>query len=452
MEPRTERAANVLRDVIRRNRSGERVGIYSICSAHPSVIHAGIRQALADRSLLLVESTSSQVNQFGGYTGQDPAHFARSIRSAARAAELLPDLLMLGGDHLGPYPWRDQPSEVALQKACDLVHACVLAGYEKIHLDASMACSDDSGPALSDETIARRSARLCLAAESAHRKLPPGSPPILYVIGSEVPAPGGETRSGEAPGVTSVSRLRCTLETFREVFHQQNLTEAWGRVIAIVVQPGVEFDQAAIFAYDRRKARSLAAALPEHPGLVYEAHSTDYQTHRALAEMVEDHFAILKVGPALTFAYREAVFALSEIERDCYGARRNFRLSQVRAALDAAMLHDPSYWRSYFRGSEDAQRLARAFSLSDRCRYYWTQPAVQEEIRQLFRNLSIGQIPLPLISQYLPSEYAAIRSDHLPAEPEIIIQEHIRQVLRVYADACGAPSGRNGQPVLQSSC
>lgn len=432
-----ETPAALLRDIIRRNRAGEASGIYSICSAHSSVINAGLQQAIDDGSTLLIESTSSQVNQFGGYTGQAPEQFARSVRSMAQAAGLPPERLILGGDHLGPYPWRNESSETALNKASDLVRACVLAGYQKIHLDASMACADDAGPSVPEETIAERAAILCRAAEDAHKQLPRESAQPLYVIGSEVPTPGGETLEGEAPAVTTVGQLQRTLETFRAAFDRQQLSDAWERVIGMVVQPGVEFGDKVIFAYDRTKAHALSAALPKHPCLVYEAHSTDYQLPASLAQMVQDHFAILKVGPALTFAYREAIFAMTAIERELCRGNRGIRLAQVPEALDAAMLRNPSHWRSYYHGSENQQRLARAFSYSDRCRYYWTDPAVQQEVDRLLANLSGLSIPLPLVSQYLPLAYAAIRSGHLDPEPKSMIGRHIRCVLQGYAAACG---------------
>ena len=427
-------AAARLRDVIRRNRAGEQLGIYSICSAHPRVLEAGLHQATEDGSLLLIESTSSQVNQFGGYTGQAPEQFANGVFSAAKVVGFPQDRLVLGGDHLGPYPWRNEASGIALKNAGDLVRACVLAGYQKIHLDASMTCADDAGPSLAEETIAARAAVLCRAAEDAHKELLRESPP-LYVIGSEVPTPGGETEEGEAPAVTTVAQLQRTLETFRLAFQRQDLSQAWERVIGIVVQPGVEFGDKVIFEYNHGKAQALSGALPEHPCLVYEAHSTDYQPPRALAQMVQDHFAILKVGPALTFAYREAIFALRAIEREYRSGKG--RLSQVPEVLDAAMLRTPSHWRSFYHGSEDEQRLARAFSYSDRCRYYWTDPAVQQEVDRLLANLVGLSLPLPLISQYLPLEYAAIREGSLSPDPRLMIQHHICCVLKGYAAACG---------------
>ncbi len=430
-------ATERLQEIVRRNRRGEKLGAYAVCSAHPSVIAAAVLQAVDDESVLHIESTSSQVNQFGGYTGQTPVQFAEFINTAAQKAGLPRDRVLLGGDHLGPYPWRDQPSKVAMQHACELVRASVLAGYNKIHLDASMACADDGPGSLDERTVAQRAAILCRAAETAFEDLPPGSCPLLYVIGTEVPAPGGESLSATAPTVTRVDQLHHTLELFCTAFAEQNITSAWDRVIGIVVQPGVEFGDNVIFDYDREKAKALSSALPKHPALVYETHSTDYQKPGALTEMVEDHFAILKAGPWLTFAFREALFALSAIEREWLAHRGGVRISQVREALDAAMLRNPNYWRSYYAGSEDGTRVSRMYSYSDRCRYYWGDATVQQELAQLHANLRAFPPPLTLVSQYLPLQYELIRSGGLQASAEDMIQEHIRGVLRVYAAACG---------------
>jgi len=400
------------------------------------VIEAAVEQSLEDGSIFLAESTSSQVNQFGGYTGLTPSEFARFVHSAAGNAGVPASRVLLGGDHLGPFPWRQEMSNSALRKACTLVHDCVVAGYQKIHLDASMPCGDDKTGRLTERTIAERAAILCQAAEEAYRDLPSGSSQPVYVIGTEVPAPGGESVEAGSPAVTKAEDAQRALETFRHAFVERELSSAWERVIALVVQPGVDFGSNAIFGYDRAKAQSLSAALSEYPGVVFEAHSTDYQYAQALARMVEDHFAILKVGPWLTFAFREAVLALSAIERELLTTTSIRETSQVREALEAAMLRDPGYWRSYYRGDEDEVRRDLIYGYSDRCRYYWHQPGVQEELTRLIGNLGRRPIPLTLVSQYLPLEYEAIRTGELQAVPERMIQYHIRRVLRVYADAC----------------
>jgi D-tagatose-1,6-bisphosphate aldolase subunit GatZ/KbaZ len=436
VEPRLQNASRRLQEVIGRNRASENVGVYAVCSAHPSVIAAAIQQAIEDESVLHVESTSSQVNQEGGYTGQIPSRFAEFVHSVAKDAGLPRERVLLGGDHLGPYPWREQPADAAMHNACELVRACVLAGYNKIHLDASMACADDRKTGLDESTIAQRAAILCHSAENAFERLPPGSSPLVYVIGTEVPAPGGEALPGAPPAVSPADQIPHTLELFRAAFDEQGMSPAWERVIGMVVQPGVEFGENVILDYDRRKAMALSSALPKHPALVYEAHSTDYQKPAALAQLVQDHFAILKVGPWLTFAFREAVFALGAIEREMLAHRKGVHLSQVRGALEAAMLRNPTYWRSYYHGSEGEIRLARLFSYSDRCRYYWGDETVQQELAQLRANLDASPPPPTLISQHLPLQYESVRSGRL-RRSEDMIQEHIRTVLRIYAAACG---------------
>ena len=423
-------------EIIQQNRRGGNGGVYSVCSAHPAVIDAAVQQALRDNSVLCVESTSSQVNQEGGYTGQKPQQFANFIFAQAKSAGLSRNQIVLGGDHLGPFPWRNLESSIAMEKAYGLVRACVLAGYQKIHLDASMPCADD--PKLLDPSVvAKRAAVLAEAAESAFAELPAGSDQLVYIVGTEVPPPGGETVEGAPPAVTTKDHVQQTLDAFQSSFNERNLSAAWKRVIGLVVQPGVEFGDDVVFLYDRSKAQSLSSALPKDLTIVYEAHSTDYQTTQALSELVADHFAILKVGPWLTFAYREAVFALSAIERELLGTNTAVRLSDVRGALESAMLRNPTYWKSYYHGDEAKLRYARAYSYSDRCRYYWPEKEVQQEVERLMANLKNRILPSALISQYLPLEYELYRTGQIAARSQDLIRAHIQVVLHQYAKACG---------------
>ncbi|HVX67344.1 MAG TPA: class II D-tagatose-bisphosphate aldolase, non-catalytic subunit [Bryobacteraceae bacterium] len=424
----------MVRSLVRRNRGGEATGFYSVCSANPWVIEAAMRHAAPGGGLLAIESTSNQVNQFGGYTGQTPQQFAEFVAALAARTGFPAERILLGGDHLGPYPWRKEPAAAALGKAVEMVREYVQAGYAKVHLDASMRCGDDPEGPLAERTIAERSALLCRAAEEASG---PGGGPV-YVVGTEVPVPGGEQAEGAAPAVTRREDAERTLAGARAAFHAQGLERAWERVIGLVVQPGVEFGDAVIFGYDRAKARPLSISLPADPELVYEAHSTDYQTPRALREMVEDHFAILKVGPWLTFAFREAVFALAAIEQDWLAGRSGIRLSRVRETLEEAMLSHPEHWQPYYRGGEADLRVARVYSYSDRSRYYWPDARVQAQLNVLLANLVAWPPPLTLLSQYLPAEYGAVRAGALANEPAALIDSRIRAVLDSYAAACRA--------------
>ena len=132
--------------LLKENRAGKRRGIYSVCSANRLVLEAAFAQARRDRSPLLIEATCNQVNQEGGYTGQTPAQFRDYVHALRRTCSFPAERLILGGDHLGPNPWRAQPADAAMEKACAMVAAYAEAGFSKIHLDASMACGDD--PAL----------------------------------------------------------------------------------------------------------------------------------------------------------------------------------------------------------------------------------------------------------------------------------------------------------------
>jgi D-tagatose-1,6-bisphosphate aldolase subunit GatZ/KbaZ len=429
--------------IVHDHRQGQAVGIYSICSANRYVLEAGMLQASRDHSLLSIESTPNQVNQFGGYTGQTPADFATFVRSVASAMKFPAERILLGGDHLGPHVWRHEPSHEAMAKARELVRSCVQAGYTKIHLDASMRCADDAGDPhspLADEIVCDRAADLCSAAEEAHQQLDPGAPAPVYVVGTEVPIPGGEQSESQAPATTRTEDLQRTLRLANQAFLTRGLQAAWQRVVAVVVQPGVEFGDASVFAYDATAARHLSQHALEHWQGVYEAHSTDYQTPQALRQMVQDHFAILKVGPWLTFAFREAVFALAAIEEEYLSSKERLTISRVREVLDQAMIENPAHWRGYFHGDERSLRLARKYSYSDRSRYYWPQPRVTAALQQLIDNLTAHRPPTSIISQYLPNQCAAIRAGILSNHPPDLIRSKILEVLDHYAAACGMRS------------
>ena len=413
------------------------VGVPSICSANRFVLEAAVEEARRNGTPVLIESTSNQVDQFGGYTGMTPAQFVRFVQDVTAGAGLPSGQVILGGDHLGPNAWREERASEAMEKARGLVRAYVEAGYTKIHLDASMHCADDPGDRhhpLSVLTVAERAADLCTAAESAVAAGAAECAPV-YVIGTEVPVPGGAQERLEEVAATRVEDAAETVEVTREAFFNRGLHDAWERVIAVVVQPGVEFGDNAVVAYDRQKAAPLARWIETVEGLVYEAHSTDYQTGTALREMVQDHFAILKVGPWLTFAFREAVFALAQIEAEWLGGRKSVELSRLPEVLERVMVADPEHWRKHYHGSEHELRLARRYSYSDRSRYYWPQADVQQALARLCANLEDAQPPLTLLSQYLPSQYHAVRKGALANTPGELVGDRIAEVIRMYNSA-----------------
>jgi D-tagatose-1,6-bisphosphate aldolase subunit GatZ/KbaZ len=410
--------------------------VYSVCSAHPLVIEAALRQARADGGSALIEATSNQVDQYGGYTGMRPADFAAFVQGIAATVGLPAGRVMLGGDHLGPNAWQSQSAADAMAKSAVLIDAYVAAGFRKIHLDCSMACAGDP-PRLSDEVIASRAAQLAAVAESAWHNAGgdsgSGDAPV-YIVGSEVPVPGGAQETLHALTPTSPDAAAATIGAHRRAFEALGLAEAWPRVIGLVVQPGVEFDHTRVMDYAPAAAARLSRHIEHVPGMVYEAHSTDYQNPAALSALVRDHFAILKVGPGLTFALREVLWALDRIESEWLGSGRG---AGLKAVVLEAMRRDPRHWQKYYpSGSPEHLLLDQQYSLSDRIRYYWPVPEVQAALARLLQNLLDSPPPLALLSQYLPAEYQAVREGRLALQPRELLMHGVRRVLGAYAQAC----------------
>jgi len=417
-----------LLETLRAHKRGMPTGVYSVCSSHALAIEAAMRAAARDGTYALIEATSNQVNQFGGYTGMKPADFRDYVATiAARTALPMPQVL-LGGDHLGPNSWRTESADLALERSEQMVTDYVAAGFRKIHLDCSMSCAGDPD-ILSDNAIAARAARLCQASERAWQTH--GGEAPVYVIGTEVPTPGGAAEELGTLEVTSPSAVTTTLDAHLQAFRARGLEQAWPRVCALVVQPGVEFDHHKVIDYQPEKAHALSERIVSESSLVYEAHSTDYQTPAALRALVRDHFAILKVGPAVTFALREMLWALADIERELGAAPRE----SLKQVVLAAMQRDPRHWKAYY--TEPATlNLDLQFSLSDRIRYYWNVAEVSHASDELLANLSTRTIPLSLLSQYLPVQYTAVREGALVNEPRELLLDGIDRVLRDYASAC----------------
>lgn len=427
-----------LTKMVEQHKRGKANGIYAVCSAHPIVLEAAIRYAHANHTPLLIEATSNQVDQFGGYTGMIPADFRSFVCGLADSLNFSQDMLILGGDHLGPNRWQNLPAEQAMANADDLIKSYVAAGFKKIHLDCSMSCANDPVP-LTDEIVAERAARLAKVAEEtciAHF----GESDLVYVIGTEVPVPGGAHEALTELAVTTPDAARATLQAHYHAFEKRGLEGIWPRIIALVVQPGVEFDHTHIIDYQPQKAVSLSKMVEDYDTLIFEAHSTDYQTPQSLRQLVKDHFAILKVGPALTFALREALFSLAAIEEELLPAKAS---SGLRHVLESVMLDRPEYWQSHYHGDGNARRLARGYSYSDRVRYYWPDSQIDEAFERLVRNLADEPIPLPLISQYLPLQYVKVREGDLSATPRELIINHIQDILQQYHCASLGDSSHN---------
>lgn len=398
-------------------------GIPSFCTANELVINAILEYAGKRNLPILIEATCNQVNPDGGYTGMRAQDFADWIARLATTSGIDSEKLILGGDHLGPNPWTSEPAEVAMTKAEQLVKEYVEAGFTKIHIDTSMACGREDHPSF--ELVAERAARLCLVAE----KYAPDPQALVYVIGTEVPTPGGELDGMDGLSVTTPERFNKTVETHEAAFKAAGLESIWGRVIAVVTQPGVDFSHTAVHQFQPQEAVALSGAIDRLPNLTFEAHSTDYQPTHCLGALPKSKFSILKVGPELTYRMREAVFALAQIE----SIASDQPGSEIISVIDGAMTSNPKYWQPYYQGEGKHLTQLKHYSYSDRIRYYWAEESVNEALQRLLENLEQSQISETVVSQY----FSYREFEDLSATPRQLIKDHINLCVARYYEACG---------------
>jgi len=431
-----------LKEMMERRGNGEVCGIPSYCTANELALEAILEHAGETGEPVLIEATANQINQFGGYTGMRPRDFMIFIKDMADKIGLDEKQLILGGDHLGPLIWADEPEASAMEKSRELVKLFVLAGFTKIHLDTSMNLGDDDPQAcLATEVIARRGVELYKAGMEAFEELKKRKPAAMrpvFVIGSEVPIPGGAQEAEEGISVTTPDDFEDTVCTYQRIFEENGLKEAWNDVIAVVVQPGVEFSDAQVFLYDRQQSASLCRRLSKYPGIVFEGHSTDYQTKEALRQMVEDGIAILKVGPALTFGLCESLFALALIESELIPEENQSYFMKI---LERVMVDNPNYWRKHYAGTEREKAFARKYSFSDRCRYYLGEKKVTDTIEKLFVNLSGVKIPINILHRCMPIQYEKVIRGQLEVEPRKLAKDGVLHFVMDYEYAvCGMGS------------
>lgn len=385
----------LLRDTIARNRAGEPVALPSVCSAHPLVLAASLRLAEELDQPLLVEATSNQVNQFGGYTGMRPADFVEWVGKLADHHGTARDRLHFGGDHLGPQVWRSQSAETAMGHARDLMKAFIEAGFTKIHLDCSEGCAGEEAQ-VGDQLSAERAADLAAICEAAA----PDPEALSYCFGTEVPPPGGARADDNHDTVepTDPKAAAATIEAHRKAFADRGLDAVWPRMIALVVQPGLEFTPDHVIRFDMDQPDLLSDVVMPHDGLVFEAHSTDYQADAVYPDLARRHFAVLKVGPALTFAMRRALYAL-----DGLAHWLGKDVPSLPEVMECLMKAEPKSWAAHYEGEGNALRELMHFGYADRIRYYWTQPEAEQAVANLFNALKGPKPKSPTLGQYFSS-------------------------------------------------
>ena len=414
---------SIISNLIKDNLQGVKKGLPCFCTSNELVIDSILNFASVEKLPVVIEATCNQVNQYGGYSGKTPLEFKNWLHKLAEKQGVLSENLILGGDHLGPNPWKSESIDTAMDKARTMVMQYVEAGFTKIHLDASMACGGEPHPTF--EQVAERSADLCAIAE-AHA---PDPTKLTYIIGTEVPIPGGEKEDLDVLAVTSTEKLDETIQSHKVAWEKRGLTNAWGRIKSVVVQPGVDFGHTRVYPYEPKKSERLCQSIHNYNGITFEAHSTDYQSNEALSQLVDGHFFFLKVGPELTFRFREAIWSLAEIVKKI----SSFNDKNIQQVILDRMNLNPEHWQDYYTGTEYELEKMKIYSYSDRIRYYWGYPDVNESLNSMFETLSDIAIPENLISQY----FMGLEFGNFPSSAQGLIQTHVLKCVKRYYSACG---------------
>ena len=406
--------SELLRDVIMRNRAGQALSIPSVCSAQGDVILASLLRAQTLDCTIVIEATSNQVNQFGGYTGMRSSDFMAFVHGIAKIANVDLERIQFGGDYLGLQVWRNESPDSAMAKVHQLVSNYVQAGFTKIHLDYSEGCASEPAQ-LDDEITTARSAKLArICLNSANN--------LMFIVGTEVPPPGGArtNKSGDI-AATSPDTAHATF-----ALHMDKFGDIAALICGLVVQQGVEFSPMQIHHLSMAKDPELIQSITDWPFVCLEAHSVDYQHPHVLQRLAQLGFAFQKVGPALALAYLQALYSLNIVRSFLLRCERH-----LPVALEIAMLENPQYWRVFYYGSAEQLLQQRHFGLADRIRYYWPVPSVQAAVQQLFDDLP-HQIPDPILWQVFGQPVLDCEEDLAGSQVQRLVRAQIQIVLDLY--------------------
>ena len=340
----------------------------SFCTANFDVIHSIFYYCHINKLPCLIECTSNQVNQDGGYTSNTPKKFANKINKLRKKIKLNQSQLFLGGDHLGPLAWKKNTNKTALKKSIKLINSFLNAKFDKIHVDTSTMCKDDKF--INNDIIFDRTLKI-LNSKIIKKKIYDK----FLVIGSEVPLSG--SNDDKTVITTSLEKIKIEALKFRDFLESTHLKK---RNFGLVIEPGMKYMNLSIkkpiFTKFLNKKK-----FSKINNFVFEAHSTDYQPKKILLKLVDNNFKFLKVGPELTYNYSRSLFFMNKIENKFF---KN-PTSDIKKSILLSMKQNNKYWKEYY---DKNNNLLLLNSKLDRSRYYLNEKNVENSIRILRNNIN----------------------------------------------------------------
>ena len=386
----------------------------SFCTSNLDVLNAAIYFCKKKNFPILIESTSSQVNQNGGYSGKKPRDFFYLVNRIAKKVNFSKKKLYIGGDHLGPLPWRNLKANLALQNSVRLINECLKSNYSKIHVDTSIKCSDDK--TLTSDEIFLRTKKI-LEKIKKNKKFKKA----FLVIGTEVPLSGGNDKSKLK--LTSENQIFNDVQKFKKI-------KANNGLFGLVIEPGMKFMHYQILTpkFKNFKTKRL---ISKRYNFVYEAHSTDYQPLYSLKKLVKNNFKFLKVGPELTFYITRSFFLMEEIEKKYFFRKR----SNIRKKIFIEMIKNKKYWSNYYSGRIKPLKKLIFNSRLDRVRYYLSKKNVEKSKKVLKEN--INKLDRNLIKKILNKKKLLNYNEKELDNFDLINLCYLGKSLEKYYKACG---------------
>jgi len=420
-------------DIMEANRGGERKGIYAVESQNPTVQEAYLRQALGDGSPALFEICAEMLDLHGQSGKILPDDFIANVKRSAGKTGFPRDRLFFGVNDLSPSLWKDESIESALKKTRAFISALISLGFNKLGIHAAIPLKGDlADQQLSQEVIIAREAALYQAAEGAAAALPDEEKP-LYVIDLHP----GQGMTEDQDNMAHKEDVKIAIDRFAETAVAAGLPEMRERLLAVRIILGAGYNSEKVIPFGSSLLKELGGCVYGDKPVLLEALRTDFQPQMILDQLVDNHFAILSVGPELTYTMREVLFSMAMMENETMLGKPGVYLSNFIIELDRAMQSAPQHWEKYYSGNGFEQMIARKYSLYDRSRFYWEDKNVRKMKKRLFDNLIKYPIPLTVMRQFMPRQYERVAAGELENKPDALVMDAVRHALCRYSRACG---------------
>lgn len=386
----------------------------SFCTSNEDVINSIINFCKKYKLPILIESTSNQVNQFGGYSKLKPSEFKRKIEKLSKNNLFPKKNIIFGGDHLGPLPWKKLDKKIAMNRAKNLVKLYFNSKFNKLHIDTTIKLKNDK--TFNKEIIKNRSKKLLSNLNNKYTKK------LILVLGSEVPPAGGgmiKRKYNKNLENEIISEIHLYKKIFKDLKVKNKLN--------LVVDPGLSFNDTKVFK-SKNNVLKFLKKISKLMNVEYEAHSTDYQSLLELKKLVKSNFKFLKVGPELTYNFTNAILKMSKIEK-----KYTKNHSDIKNIILKTLKQNKKNWMDYYNRADINKVLIGKF---DRLRYYWNDINIKKAKNKLFQNIDNLDKRILLRDMGIKNNNQVLLSLSNESNSTIIINSYIFKVLQKYYKAC----------------